>query len=128
MVLASLRDRAPIGCFRSLVIRCWRLDPELPAPLTQLFQPGIPGSLFLALAKDIMFASYATLWFRLVFYSGLYGIYASTLVRFDLWGLLQALAALFIGYHYSKAVNALYYFVFDNRYSGLPKAAPRNAT
>ncbi|HEY0321150.1 MAG TPA: hypothetical protein VGC66_09370 [Pyrinomonadaceae bacterium] len=67
----------------------------------------------------ITFSCYSAIFIRLVFYSGFYGLYTSTIKEFSLWNLGLSLLAIFFGWHYSKAINKLHYFLFTNKYMGV---------
>lgn len=77
-------------------------------------------TLLLEFFRFAVLISYAGVWIRLVCYSGLYGIYTSTIKGFSLGHLLGSLFILFVGYFFSRYLNTMHYFVFNNEYKGFP--------
>ncbi len=79
---------------------------------------GFIKSLFLAVVEFITVSAYAAIFFRLVVYSGFYGVYLSTIKGFSAFGLISSLIALYFGHHYTTRINRLHYFLSVNKYRG----------
>ena len=62
----------------------------------------------LALAEMVSVGCWGAIWFRMVIYSGFYGLYFSAFSQFSLLGLAQAALALVMGWIFSKQFNAMF--------------------
>ncbi len=65
----------------------------------------------LNLAGIVALGCWAAIWFRMVFYSGLYGLYVATLDRPHLVGLTQAFLALLMSYLFARQFSGFSFFV-----------------
>lgn len=71
-------------------------------------------SILFEFLRSTGFFAFAALWLRLVTYSGIYGIYKATSLKFEFWSLLFSLISLVIAYFYSKQLNSIYFFIFEH--------------
>ncbi len=65
----------------------------------------------LNLAAIVALACWVAIWFRMVFYSGLYGLYVATLGRPHFVGLTQAFLALLMSYLFARQFSGFSFFV-----------------